>query len=268
MASTHAAFSGSVPQNYDQHLGPLYFDAYADDLVRRVPTTPGLRVLEVAAGTGIVTEKLRRRLDPTSTLTATDLNQAMIDYAVSSRDVNSGVEWQPANAQELPFEDGAFDIEVCQYGVMFFPDKPAALKEAARVLKPGGRYLFNVWDSMEHNPVARLADAVMRETLNAEKSFFATPFGLYQTATVEEWLRDAGFSSIQCENVRKTIHVASARSIAQGNILGTPSSMALSEAGIDPTPVVDELTRRLNAELGEDPFETTLSAFVFDCRKG
>src|ERR1700716_3285700 len=155
MTTVDAAFSGSIPALYDKHLGPLIFESYAQDLAARLaPFNPG-RVLEVAAGTGIVTRALLRSLPSGASIVATDLNQPMLDHAATQVS-SSRVNWQKADAQALPFPDGAFDAVVCQFGVMFFPDKQKAYREARRVLKPDGHFIFNVWDGIEHNEFADL----------------------------------------------------------------------------------------------------------------
>ena len=147
VAEQHAAFVGTVPLNYDRYLGPLLFVPYADDLAARLPVAPGTRVLEVACGTGIVTERLVRRLAGQGTLVATDLNDAMIAHARARIPADPALEWRQADGTSLPFPDGAFDVVVCEFGLMFFPDKAAGVREAFRVLRPGGTYLFNVWDA-------------------------------------------------------------------------------------------------------------------------
>ena len=143
-------FQGSIPALYDQHLGPLIFVPYADDLASRLADMQHGRILETAAGTGMVTRALVSSLPESVSIMATDLNQPMLDHA-SSQLPSTRVTWRQADAQHLPFLDGEFDAVVCQFGVMFFPDKPRAFSEAYRVLKPGGRFLFNVWDRIEEN---------------------------------------------------------------------------------------------------------------------
>ncbi len=176
MTDGHAAFVGSVPANYDRFLGPLLFHAYADDLAARLPVADGMRVLEVACGTGIVSERLARRLAGRGTLVATDLNAAMIDEARARRG-GAAIEWRPADGTALPFPDASFDAVVCQFGLMFFPDKAAGVREAWRVLRPGGRYLFNVWDAMERNPVIALTHETVASFFPADPpSFYAVPY--------------------------------------------------------------------------------------------
>jgi ubiquinone/menaquinone biosynthesis C-methylase UbiE len=153
MPKIDTVFSGSIPSIYDRYLGPLIFEPYAQDLANRLSDLHAERVLETAAGSGIVTRALLRSLPASASIVATDLNQPMLDHAAKQVS-SSRVSWQKADAQALPFPDGAFDAVVCQFGVMFFPDKQKAYREARRVLKPGGHFVFNVWDSIEYNEAA------------------------------------------------------------------------------------------------------------------
>ena len=162
MAKVDTVFAGSIPSLYDRYLGPLIFEPYAQDLANRLSALNAGRVLETAAGTGIVTRALMRSLPTSVSVVATDLNQPMLDHAAEQVS-SSRVSWQKADAQALPFPDGAFDAVVCQFGVMFFPDKQKAYREARRVLKPGGRFIFNVWDKIEHNEFADLVTTAVAD---------------------------------------------------------------------------------------------------------
>src|SRR5258707_8665429 len=150
MAKMDTLFEGSIPAIYDRYLGPLIFAPYAADLARRLIDMRDGDVLETAAGTGIVTRALARALPAGVAITATDLNQPMVDYAAAQAGAERVV-WRQADALKLPFGDAAFDVVVCQFGAMFFPDKRAGYREARRVLKPDGRFIFNVWDRIEEN---------------------------------------------------------------------------------------------------------------------
>src|SRR5437763_2941191 len=157
--STHASdkvFAGSIPQIYEQYLVPLIFEPYAADLARRLASRKVTGILEIAAGTGVVTRALAAALPANVAIIATDLNQAMLDQAAKVA-ISRPVEWRQADAMQLPFDDAAFDAVVCQFGAMFFPDKRKAYGEARRVLAPGGLFIFNVWDRIEEN---HFADAV------------------------------------------------------------------------------------------------------------
>ena len=222
MTATDALFAGSIPALYHDHLGPLLFAPYARDLARRTAALNPRRILETAAGTGIVTEAL---LDAASQagIVATDLNQAMLDVAAARID-STRVEFRQADAQALPFADAGFDAVVCQFGVMFFPDRIGAYKEARRVLAPGGAFLFNVWDSLDENPVSKaVAETVAGLFPDDPPSFLSrTPFGYHDKARIEADLRAAGFTGIETETVRLRSAVPSARDAAFGLTHGSP----------------------------------------------
>jgi len=220
---TDRIFRGSVPALYDQHLGPMLFAPYAKDLAARLADLQAGRLLETAAGTGVVTRALSSAFPESVAIDATDLNQPMLDHA-SSQLPSARVTWRQADAQSLPFPDGTFDAVVCQFGVMFFPDQAKAFAEAHRVLKPGGRFLFSVWDRIEEN---EFADLVVKSvaTLFADDPpmFLArTPHGHHDTAALGDRLRAIGFKTIASDAVSKESVAPSALSVAIGFCQGTP----------------------------------------------
>src|SRR2546430_848866 len=161
MPDNNAAFTGSIPENYDRYLGPVLFEPYAADLVARIDLPAGASVLELACGTGIVTRRLRDRLGPRARLVATDLNAAMLKRGAKKFQPEEMIEWKEVDATDLEFPDEVFDSVVCQFGLMFFPNKSRAIGEAHRVLKRGGQLLFSVWDELERNDLPRVARAVV-----------------------------------------------------------------------------------------------------------
>jgi SAM-dependent methyltransferase len=193
-SATDRAFAGTIPQIYDRYLVPLIFAPYAADLARRVAARGPHRILEVAAGTGAVTRQLALTLPAGSTLIATDLNQPMLDHAAAVGTVRP-VQWRQADAMQLPFADAAFDAVVCQFGVMFFPDRAKAFAEARRVLRPGGALIFNVWDRIEEN---EFADVVTRALAgcfpNDPPRFMARiPHGCFDLDAIGQDLQRGGF---------------------------------------------------------------------------
>jgi SAM-dependent methyltransferase len=196
VTKTDAVFTGSIPSLYDKYLGPLIFEPYAEDLAQRVAALDAGRVLETAAGTGIVTRALTRSLPASVEIVATDLNQPMIDHAAAQ--ISAGrVTWQPADAQSLPFPDGAFDVVVCQFGAMFFPDKPRAFAEARRVLRPSGVFFFNVWDRIEENEFADVVTAALETVFPDDPPRFLarTPHGYHDKAAIARDLVQGGFTA-------------------------------------------------------------------------
>jgi ubiquinone/menaquinone biosynthesis C-methylase UbiE len=191
------AFTGSVPRIYESLLVPLIFEPYADDLVRRVVPAGPARILEVAAGTGVVTRRLVDAL-PAAAIVATDLNQAMLDQAAAVG-TSRPVEWRQADAMSLPFADGAFDAVVIQFGVMFFPDKAKAFAEARRVLAPGGLLAFNVWDRLHENEFAAVVEEAAGTMFPGDPPRFLgrTPYGYYERTTIEQAVTAGGFATPQ-----------------------------------------------------------------------
>jgi SAM-dependent methyltransferase len=236
MTGSDSAFTGSIPALYDRCLGPMLFEPYAQDLAARAAALAPGRILETAAGTGIVTAALAAAI-PDAEIVATDLNQAMLDVA-AARGLPARVSLQPADAQALPFPDAGFDLLVCQFGAMFFPDRVLAYREARRVLRPGSRFLFNVWDSLAHNPVsARMGDAVAALFPDDPPSFYRrVPFGYHDTAQIEADLRAAGFADIAIETVTRVSRV-DARAAAIGLCQGSPMGNEIEARGGDPAAV-------------------------------
>ena len=191
---TDHAFVGSIPQLYEEYLVPLIFEPCAADLAARAGRCRPSQVLEVAAGTGVVTRKLAEVLAPSVSIVATDLNQPMLDHAVSLG-TSRPVTWQQADATQLPFAGEAFDLVVCQFGAMFFPDKTRAFAEARRVLRPGGCLLFNVWDRIEHNEFAATVTAALETWFPQDPPQFLArvPHGYADAALIARDLAGAGF---------------------------------------------------------------------------
>lgn len=187
-------FAGSIPRFYETYLVPLLFEPYAADLAGRLAARAPGRVLEVAAGTGVVTRALAAGLPERAAIVATDLNQPMLDQA-AALGTRRPVEWRQADAMQLPFPDGAFDAVVCQFGVMFFPDKAKAFSEAHRVLRPGGVLVFNVWDRIEENEFADVVTAALAPLFPADPPRFLarTPHGYHVPARIEQDLAGGGF---------------------------------------------------------------------------
>ena len=220
---TDKLFAGSIPENYDRYMVPLIFAPYAADLARRAVSLSPKAVLEIAAGTGAVTRALAPKLPADARYAATDLNQAMLDYAAAKQAPDHRVTWRQADAMALPFEDATFDLVCCQFGAMFFPDRPAAYREAKRVLKRGGHFLFSVWDRIEENVFADdVTNALAKLFPNDPPRFLArTPHGYHDTALIRRDLESAGFSRIEIETRAEQSQASSARLVAAAYCQGT-----------------------------------------------
>ena len=187
-------FAGSIPKLYDEYLVPLIFEPYATDLAQRLASRSVTRLLEIAAGTGVVTRALASRLPEDVAIVATDLNQAMLDQA-SAVGAARPVEWRQADAMRLPFADGTFDAVVCQFGVMFFPDRVGAFSEARRVLRPGGVFVFNAWDRIAENELADTVTTSLQSVFPGDPPRFLarTPHGYHDRTVIERDLAGRRF---------------------------------------------------------------------------
>lgn len=224
MADSDTAFTGSIPEIYDSQLVPLLFLPYAADLANRVAALAPQPVLETAAGSGVVTRALAPRIRSADRYVVTDLSSAMLERASSEQPAQGNIEWRQADALALPFEDGSFDVVCCQFGVMFFPDRVAGYAEARRVLKPGGRFVFNTWDRLEENVFAKLVqDAAAAYFAEDPPQFLGrTPYAYYDLELIQEELTAAGFSASSVATVREMSRAASAREAAVAFCQGTP----------------------------------------------
>jgi ubiquinone/menaquinone biosynthesis C-methylase UbiE len=218
-----AVFGGSIPELYDRYLVPLIFEPYANDLASRLePLAPG-DILEVAAGTGVATRAIAARL-PQARIAATDLNQPMLDRAASRQPRGNRVAWRQADAQALPFADEGFDAVVCQFGAMFFPDRTGAYREARRVLRPRGVFLFNVWDAIARNEFADEVTAALGRMFPDDPPLFMarTPHGYHDGTVIRAELAAAGFRSVDIETVEALSRADSAMDAAIAYCQGTP----------------------------------------------
>lgn len=259
--STTSKFSGTVPATYDRILGPTLFEPYARDIVARLPEGQGLRVLEIACGTGIVTRHLAEALAGRATIVATDLNQPMLDYASKAVPAPE-ITWQQADAQALPFDDGSFDVVVCQFGYMFLPDKVQGFRESRRVLAPGGTLIANVWHSLDANPFGRaIHDALAREYPDDPPRFMETPYG-YEQDRVRADMEAAGWERVRFDTVEFETPCPSAREFATGFATGSPLTHELVSRGADLDAIADLLTPALIPVGGDHPFTARLSALV------
>jgi SAM-dependent methyltransferase len=264
-----AAFVGSIPEHYDQGLGPILFTHYAADTARRVAACNPKRVLETAAGTGIVTRKLRDALPAGTQLTATDLNAPMLDFARAKFRDGEQVTFQPADATALPFADASFDAIVCQFGFMFFPDKDKSHREAYRLLTPGGRYLLSVWDSHRHNAYGRIAHETAAQFFPVDPpQFYNVPFSCHQIDPIKEGLGAAGFTDIEIAVVRRQQEIPDAALFARGIVYGNPLIDQIKARGTaTPEQVFDALVQNLRREFGADPGHMPIQAIMFSAKK-
>jgi ubiquinone/menaquinone biosynthesis C-methylase UbiE len=268
MVSIDVRFSGSVPANYERYMVPLLFRPYAEDLATRAAALKPQRILETAAGTGVVTDALARAL-PDARIIATDLNQAMLDVA-ATRISSSAVSFREADALALPFEDAGFDLVVCQFGAMFYPDKIKGNSEARRVLRNGGHYLLAIWDAIERNPLSDLAHRTMQEQFPDNPPTFMKrgPFSYHEREWIERDLKAAGFANVEIDTVTLTSRSASADEAARGLCYGSPMRVELEEYGPDALDrVFGEVAKAAQRFEGSNGFEAPMSAHIVTATK-
>ncbi|MGO7215899.1 class I SAM-dependent methyltransferase [Rhizobium ruizarguesonis] len=261
-ASSLAPFEEGVAEIYDGLLVPILFEPYASEMAIVAERLKPGSVLEVAAGTGALTRALRATLDPATEIVATDLGQAMIDVGAPSLTM-SRTHWMHADAQNLPFASSMFDLVVCQFGVMFFPDKLKAYDEAKRVLRSGGRFLFTTWDSLPANDFARCVDECLASLFPSNPPDFLRnlSYSYFDIASIKAQMSSAGFDAISCDRIELT-SVAAAHDIAAAFCQGTPLREEIERrAPSRISEIVDEVAERMESRHGVRPCGG-MSAFV------
>ena len=263
-------FTGPIPQLYELLMVPMLFDVYAQDLVNRIAdhVTADLletaNVLEIAAGTGIVTRALAAMLGPKARITATDLNQPMLDLAASRLGPDPRVSFQQADAQALPFPGQSFDLVLCQFGVMFFPDKLKAYAEARRVLKPGGAMLFNVWDQLSENAFVTVVSAALADLFPDNPPAFLAriPHGYHDITLIAQQLADAGFISCTPEAVGAISHATTPLDAAKAYCQGTPLRAEIEARGGGLEAATTSAADALARHFGPGPIQGGIRAYV------
>jgi ubiquinone/menaquinone biosynthesis C-methylase UbiE len=268
MGASDIVFAGSIPAIYDRYMVPLIFAPYAALLAERARALAPRRILETAAGTGVVTEALHLAL-PDAEIVATDLNPPMLEQAAGR--VNAPkVRFQQADALDLPFDDGSFDLVICQFGVMFFPDKAKGHAEARRVLRDRGQYLLVIWDKVDRNLATKVAGAAVAELFPDDSAAFyeRIPFRYYNRSVIENDLRAAGFTDIEFETVAFSSRAPSARDAAIALTQGTPMRSEIEQR--DPAMLqraTDAAAEALRQFEGPNGFDAPMSAHVVTATK-
>ena len=254
MSDNAASFVGNIPEHYDRGLGPVFFADFAEEMAKRVAAFAPQRVLETSAGTGIVSRRLRDLLPSDAGLTVTDLNPPMLEVARAKFRPGETVEFQPADATDLPFPDRSFDALVCQFGIMFFPDKEKSYREAHRVLSPGGHYLFSVWDAHRFNPAQRRTHELLAELFPDDPPrFYEVPFAYHRIDPIREAVSEAGFTDFRAAVLHIDKAVADPAAFARGIIFGNPVVEQIRARSGDPERVVESIAEMLRREYGAPP---------------
>jgi ubiquinone/menaquinone biosynthesis C-methylase UbiE len=267
MSEADKVFAGSIPENYDRSMVPLIFESYARDMAQRVAAVAPKAVLETAAGSGVVTRAVASVLSADASYVVTDLNQPMLDYAQAKQGADGRIRWRQADAQALPFEDAAFDVVCCQFGAMFFPDRPSGYREAKRVLKPRGCFLFNVWDRIEENVFADdVTNALAALFPNDPPRFMArTPHGYHDVALIRSDLAKAGFTDVKIETKAAQSRAPSARHVALAYCQGTPLRNEIEARG-DLEAATEHAAAAIAGRHGNDEVSAKIQAHVILAR--
>ncbi|MCH8989285.1 MAG: methyltransferase domain-containing protein [Chloroflexi bacterium] len=265
MNQSDKSFTGSIPELYDNYLVPLIFEAYANDLADRAAAPAPKTVLETAAGTGVVTRALAPRLASGARYTVTDLNQPMLDHAAIKQGGDNRITWSQADALDLPFNDASFDAVVCQFAVMFFPDRVAGYAEALRVLKPGGSFIFNVWDHIEANEFAHVVTEAAASIFPDDPPRFLarTPHGYHDLDLIRDELGKAGFSQIVITTLEETSSAPSPRHVAVAYCQGTPLRNEIENRDASLLgQVTDRAAEAIAARFGDGPVAGKIRAHI------
>ena len=261
-------FDGSIPENYDRYLGPVIFEPYAHDLAERLKPRKPQSILEIACGTGILTGQLRNALGADAMIVATDLNAEMLKFAQGKFGNDARIEWEEADAAALPFANESFDAVVCQFGLMFVPDKEAAVREAYRALRPGGVFLFNVWDQMKQNAFAEVAHRTITSFFDRDPpTFYERPFSFYDARMIRALLKKAGFDAIESSLLKLPCRSQSADEFAIGLVRGNPVATAIAERGAKIDDIIAAVAEKIGERLGRAPMESTMQALVWNAEK-
>jgi ubiquinone/menaquinone biosynthesis C-methylase UbiE len=268
VTATDTVFDGSIPAIYDRYMVPLVFAPYAALLAERARELAPSRILETAAGTGVVTEALHRAM-PAAEIVATDLNPPMLEQA-ARRVTSPAVRFQHADALDLPFPAASFDVVACQFGIMFFPDKVKGNSEAFRVLRDGGSYLLAIWDSVDRNLATRVAGRAVADLFPEQAAAFyeRVPFRYFDKTQIEDDLNAAAFREVRIETVELMSRAPSARDAAIALTEGTPMRSEIEKAGPDALPsATDAAEAALRQFEGPNGFEAPMSAHIVTATK-
>jgi len=262
-------FVDEIPFHYERYLAPLVFQYYAADLAQRIMVPAKGKLLETAAGTGLATRLLRYRIPADAQFFVTDISSDMLETASQHIESNGTTSFQTANAMALPFTDNTFDAVCCQFSMMFFDDKLKAMQETWRVLKPGGTFTFNTWDSIEQNEFANAVDNAVTQCLPiGTPSLYKVPYGCFDTEELKTLLMDAGFKTVHSEKISGISVANQAKQVAKGFILGTPARIFIEKyAPGTLSNVMNQTEKAIIQQFGSHSINAKMQAIVFQAQK-
>jgi len=268
MADTDSAFMGSISRAYDNYLGPILFEPFAQDMADRLPATTVQAVLELACGTGRYSKWLRRNLPKEANLICSDLNPDMLSIAQEHM-IGQQVDWKIVDMQAISFPDQSFDFVTSQFGVMFPPNKLKAFTEVYRVLRPSGLFLFSTWDKIRYNGFADIGNRIVKQYFpDNPTAFYESPFCLHNAMEVRDLLEEAGFTDVKITMVRKKGIAESVSNAARGLIEGNPIYLAIMDRDPALLETIQNATEKaLTEAYGDNPMVSPLQAWVFEAVK-
>ena len=266
MAENSIQFTANIAENYDKYLGPIFFIPCANNLITHIKGTPK-NILEIAAGTGHVTRLLVKKF-PDSEITATDINEGMLDVAKGIIRSDK-VKWNVVDACEIPYKDNTFDLYIRQFGIMFFPDKQKAMAEAYRVLKPGGTIMFSTWDKIENSTLAKITNDVITDLFPDDPpNFYQIPFSMHDPDEMRSMMESAGFKNISVQNIKLEGYADSFENAVKAFAEGNPIANQVEERDPKALPKFKEnLARAIEKQFGSGSFKVPLSKFIVSAEK-
>lgn len=259
----NVSFSGSIPLNYDQYLGPFLFEPYAIEVASRLKDQNFKNILEIAAGTGRLTKYMSEWVNYEN-FTATDINPDMLEIA-KDRIKGKNINWMQADAMELPFGDSSFDLVIIQFGIMFFPDKEQGLREAWRVLRKGGKIIYTTWDKAENNEAIYTGRTIIADYFaDNPPVFYNIPFSMYDEKELKILTEEAGFRNVKINLVRKEGQ-SNATDLAIGMVEGNPVIFSILEKNASLVePIKRHVAEELGKKHGKDPLTSRLQAWIIE----
>ena len=258
-------YGGGAAEIYERHMVPAIFGPWAEDLLALATPKPGERVLDVACGTGVVTRLVAQRVGPTGTVVGLDLNPGMLAVAraVPPRH-GAQIEWREGNVGAIPVADATFDLALCQQGLQFFPDRPAALREIRRVLAPRGRLALSVWRPMQHSSgFEALATALGRLIAPEAAAIMQGPFALGSADELRTLVTGAGFGDVVVQPAAKTLRFPSPEEFVRRYVAATPLAAVVAKANDEArAALITEVDAALKSSVDHDGLAFPIEAHL------